>query len=51
LAEHDQQKLFRSQFNAIEDAKQQLDALTMYFDKLVGEPALSFVTEQVSPAA
>jgi tRNA-dihydrouridine synthase B len=51
LAEHDQQKLFRAKFNAIEDAGQQLDELTMYFDKLAGEPALSFVPELVSPAA
>jgi len=51
LAEHDQQKLFRAKFNDIEDAGQQLDALTMYFDKLAGEPALSSVSELVSPAA
>jgi tRNA-dihydrouridine synthase B len=51
LAEHDQQRLFRAKFNAIEDARQQLDALTMYFDKLAGEPALSSVSEFVSPAA
>jgi tRNA-dihydrouridine synthase B len=51
LAEHDQQRLFRAKFNAIEDAKQQLDALTMYFDKLAGEPALSYVSELASPAA
>ena len=51
LAEHDQQKLFRAKFNAIEDAGQQIDALTMYFDKLAGESALNFVSEQVSPAA
>jgi tRNA-dihydrouridine synthase B len=51
LAEHDQQRLFRTKFYAIEDAGQQLDALTMYFNKLVGEPAPSFVSELVSPAA
>jgi tRNA-dihydrouridine synthase B len=51
LAEHDQQRLFRAKFNAIEDARQQLDALSLYFDKFAGESALSSVTEQVSPAA
>ena len=51
LAEHDQQRLFRAKFYGIEDAGQQLDALTMYFNKLAGEPALSSVSEQVSPAA
>jgi tRNA-dihydrouridine synthase B len=51
LAEHDQQRLFRAKFNAIEDAQQQLDALSMYFDKLAGEPALFSVSGLVSPAA
>lgn len=34
LAEHDKERLFRSTFNAIEDAQEQLDALDGYFDTL-----------------
>ncbi|WP_158965459.1 tRNA dihydrouridine synthase DusB [Paraglaciecola sp. L3A3] len=47
LAEQDQQRLFRAKFNAIEDAQQQLDALSTYFDKLVDEPAFSLVSPTV----
>ncbi len=35
LAERDQERRFRKMFNAIEDAQQQLDILTNYFDELV----------------
>ncbi|NCP65898.1 MAG: tRNA dihydrouridine synthase DusB [Paraglaciecola sp.] len=34
LAEHDEQRVFRVQFNTIEDAHEQLDALYGYFDTL-----------------
>jgi tRNA-dihydrouridine synthase B len=51
LAEHDQQRLFRAKFNAIEDAGQQLEALTLYFDKLAGELVHSSVNNHISPAA
>ena len=40
LSEHDQQRLFRAKFNAIEDANEQLDTLAEYFDKLAGKSAL-----------
>ncbi|MEO9944838.1 tRNA dihydrouridine synthase DusB [Paraglaciecola sp.] len=39
LAEKDQQRLFRAKFNVIEDARQQLDELAVYFDKLADEQA------------
>ncbi|MDU0353673.1 tRNA dihydrouridine synthase DusB [Paraglaciecola aquimarina] len=47
LAEKDQQRLFRAKFNAIEEAQQQLDALSTYFDKLVDEPAFSLASPTV----
>ncbi|AWL13301.1 tRNA-dihydrouridine synthase B [Saliniradius amylolyticus] len=34
LAEHDDERHFRREFNGIEDASEQLDALNRYFDKL-----------------
>lgn len=34
LAEHDRERVFRTRFNAIENAQQQLDVLNTYFDKL-----------------
>ncbi len=34
LAEQDREGLFRSEFNSIEQAQQQLDALNMYFEQL-----------------
>ena len=43
LADHDKERVFRAQFNAIEEAQAQLDALNRYFDRLA--------EDQVSPAA
>lgn len=34
LQQHDQEKQFRSRFNALESAREQLDALTVYFENL-----------------
>lgn len=47
LAAKDQQRLFRAKFNAIEEAQQQLDALSTYFDELVDESAFSYVSPTV----
>lgn len=47
LAEQDQDRRFRSGFNAIEDATAQLDALEQYFDKMAGENPV----QPISPAA
>ncbi len=46
LAEHDLQRVFRKQFNAIEAAQQQLDALSNYFEQLSQAPSAS-----MAPAA
>jgi tRNA-dihydrouridine synthase B len=53
LAEHDQQRLFRTKFNVIEDASEQLDALDQYFDKLAGELTnnVDFIPKIVGEAA
>jgi tRNA-dihydrouridine synthase B len=47
LADRDKERLFRSKFNAIDDANAQLDALNLYFDELAG----AGTNNQVSPAA
>ena len=47
LAEHDTERVFRAQFNAIEDAQQQLDALNLYFEQM----ADGRVYHSVTPAA
>lgn len=47
LADHDQERLFRASFNAIEDANEQLDALEQYFSTLADTTEFS----DVSPAA
>jgi len=47
LADHDKDRQFRTKFNAIEDAQQQLDSLNQYFDKMASDKASGLV----SPAA
>jgi len=47
LANHDKERVFRTHFNAIDDAQQQLDELNRYFEQLA-EDRLS---HSVSPAA
>lgn len=47
LADHDKERRFRTQFNAIEDAQAQLDALNRYFDEI----AAGATANIVSPAA
>ncbi|WP_026376200.1 tRNA dihydrouridine synthase DusB [Aestuariibacter salexigens] len=44
LAEHDKERVFRKEFNAIDDANQQLDALTRYFNDLASADSLQTVT-------
>lgn len=34
LADHDKERLFRKQFNAIDEAQEQLDSLNRYFDQM-----------------
>ncbi|MEP2651579.1 MAG: tRNA dihydrouridine synthase DusB [Paraglaciecola sp.] len=50
LAEKDQQRLFRAKFNVIEDARQQLDELAVYFDKLADEQATTPIGALTSTA-
>jgi tRNA-dihydrouridine synthase B len=47
LADHDMDRQFRTKFNVIEDAQQQLDSLNQYFDKMVSDKASGLI----SPAA
>jgi tRNA-dihydrouridine synthase B len=47
LADHDMDRQFRTKFNIIEDAQQQLDMLDQYFDKMAGDK----VSGLISPAA
>lgn len=47
LADHDKDRQFRTKFNAIEDAQQQLDELNQYFDKMASDRASGLI----SPAA
>lgn len=47
LADHDMDRQFRTKFNVIEDAQQQLDMLDQYFDKMVSDKASGLI----SPAA
>lgn len=47
LADHDKERLFRTRFNAIDEAETQLDALNQYFDQMADESA----TKRISPAA
>ncbi len=47
LADHDKDRLFRTRFNAIDEAETQLLALNQYFDQMADESAI----KRVSPAA
>lgn len=47
LADHDKDRVFRTRFNVIEDASQQIDELNHYFDQMADERALG----HISPAA
>ena len=41
LADHDKERVFRSKFNGIEDAHEQLDSLNIYFEQLAAEKSIS----------
>lgn len=44
LADHDKERLFRARFNAIENAQEQLDALSQYFEQLAAGDKSSLMT-------